>query len=255
MGSSCSVFARLTLDLGSVSYVAEHQENLLAVQVMLHGLGVSLKDELILSTDGTIQAGCGVTEATITSQRDSSLSLRITLPTAVTVGQTVAFSQSDLHLEAKLSALPTPASNAVNSLSTSLSHPLSATELRATRPHSLCCTACDREVADLSHALRSEKRVEGSGFKDLPSEHWAEMLEVWMCHDDPAFTAQLSQRTTEGFWPSRDTVLVGGSYLLIHPDEGKRSNLNVELATVSSDLTHTPGYKKVVVIPQLAVGA
>jgi len=248
---------KLTTDFGSVSYVAEHQENLLAVQVMLHGLGVSLKDELVLSTNGTIQPGCGVTEAIVTSQRDPSLSLRITLPTAVTVGQTVPFSQSDLHLEAKLAALPTAPTTAGTSLSTSLSHPLSATELRTIQPKSLCCTACDREVANLSRALRSEERAEGSGFKDLPSEHWAEMLEVWMCHNDPAFTAQLSQRTTEGFWPTRETVLVGGSYLLVHPEEGKRSNLNAELAMVSPDpLTLLPtGYKKVVVIPQLAVGA
>ena len=214
------------------------------MQVMLHGVGVSLKDELILSTDGTIQPGCGVTEATVTSHRDPSLALRISLPTAVTVGQSVTFAQSDLHLEAKLSALPTAPSNAVNSLSSSLSHPLSATELRAIKPRSLCCTACDREVADMSRALRSEEQAEGSGFKDLPSEHWAEMLEVWMCHDDPAFTAQLSQRTNEGFWPSGETVLVGGSYLLVHPKEVKRSNLNVELAMVSPHLTLPNGLQE-----------
>ena len=252
--------ALLMADISNASYIAEHQENLLAVQVMFYGLSSTQKDDLIVETEKNVQAGCGVSEAIITSKRDASVSLRIALPTAVAVGQTVQFVQSDLHLETKLSALPTSVPGAVSSLNTMLKHPLSAPELRKYRPNALCCTACDREVADLSRTLQSEDRLEGAGFKDLPSEHWAEMLEVWMCHDDPAFTAQLAQRTNEGFWPTRDTVLVGGSYLLVHSDVGKQASLQAEAGNVSD---HSPpfnppqhcctGYKKVFAILQLAV--
>ena len=229
-----STAAVLISDLSNWSYVAEHQENLLAVQIMLSGVSLSLKDDLIIETEQNVQPGCGVSEAVIMSKRDASISMCITLPTPVAIGQTIPFKQSDLHVEAKLSALATAPNGAISSLNTILQHPLSAPELRKIQPKALCCTACNREVADLSRTLRSEEKFEGSGFKDLPSEHWAEMLEVWMCHDDPAFTAQLAQRTNEGFWPSKDTVLVGGSYLLVHQDEGKSANLQVDPDNVSS---------------------
>lgn len=252
----------LTVDLSNVSYVAEHQENLLAVQIMLHGVNLTLKDDLMVETEKNGKSGHGVSEAVVVPKRDQVASFRITLPAPVVVGQLVQFAQSDLHLEAKLSALATTSPGAISSLNTLLSHPLSAPDLRKISPKALCCTACDREVADLSRTLRSEDRLEGSGFKDLPSEHWAEMLEVWMCHDDPAFTAQLAQRTNEGFWPTRETVLVGGSYVLVHPDEGKSASLQAEAGNVSLTCSvsitkqisiRCTGYKKVFAIPQLAV--
>ena len=252
-------------DASSLSYVAEHQENLKSVMIMLHGSGLSLKDDLYIETALSVQPGCGVKEAEILSRRDTSLSLKVELPVAVPVGQTVNLQQSDLHLEAKLSALPTQSAASFSAL-TSLAHPLSAPELRKLRPKALCCTMCDREVADLSKASRSEDAEEGSGFKDLPSEHWAEMLEVWMCHDDPAFTAKVARQTNEGFWSTRENVLVGGSYLLVHPEEAKSKNLQLEKENVSfsfrKHLLPTPsisllppypsGYKKAGATHQLA---
>lgn len=252
----------IALDLLSVSYIAEHQENLLAVQVMLHGTGLPLKDDLYIETAKTVHPEHGAITATVLSKRDPSMSLHIDLPTPVTAFQSSYLQQQDVHLEAKLSALPSQSKGAISSLNTIVQHPLSASDIRQSKPKGLCCTACDREVADLAKANKSEQALKGSGFKDLPSEHWAEMLEVWMCHDDPAFTARLAQTTNEGFWPTRENVLMGGSYLLIHPDEVKNSSLTVEPVNVRNRiapplilLASSTDYKKVIVILQLAVRA
>lgn len=121
-------------------------------------------------------------------------------------------------------------------LISSISHPLSATELRQLDPGGICCTSCDREIASFPAAGGTYER-----FKDLPSEHWAEMMEVWMCHDDPGFTAKLASQTKEGFWPIKGKVLVGGSYVLVNPEDVKRGNLlqvstKVSLPTYSVSL-------------------
>lgn len=194
------------------------------VQVMLHGAGLSLKDDLQLETPTTPRIGSETHEAIISSKKDPSSSIRIQLPTAVYPTQSIPFTHQDLHLEAKLAALSTSTSTTMSSLNTSVSHALSAADLRELQPKALCCAACDREVADLSL---------NNVYKDLPSEHWAEMMEVWMCHADPAFTARLAQRTKDGFWPSKGTVLVGGSYLLVDGSQAKKHNLHVEERKVS----------------------
>jgi hypothetical protein len=227
-------------DSASVSYVAEHQENLQVVQVMLHGMGVSLEEDLVLQTPSS--ASGSVNEA-IFSRKDSVL--RIPLPTAVHAGQSITLSAQDLHYEARLSALPTPTSS-VASLNTVLATALSASELRLRSPSALCCTACEREIADVSVASRSGQTGTGmgAGYKDLPSEHWAEMMEVWMCHSDPAFTSQLAKRTEEGFWPAQGGVLVGGSYVLVNKEDVKWSSLHFEDIRVSR-LIHSPASKDV----------
>jgi hypothetical protein len=101
---------------------------------------------------------------------------------------------------------------------------LCATDLRKIQPKVICCTGCDREIAELPNDC---------GFKDLPSEHWAEMMEVWMCHSDPGFTAQISAQTKDGFWPSEGIVLVGGSYLLLRDEYTKKHNLVTDSTSVS----------------------
>ena len=186
---------------------------------MLHGAAVSLKDDLQLETPSFTSPGNEVREAIVASKKDPSMSLRLSLPFAVYPAQAVSFAHQDLHLESKLSALPSSPSDVVSSLNSIVQHALSASDLSELRPKGVCCSACAREVADLTSSTI---------FKDLPSEHWAEMMEVWMCHADPTFTSRLAQQTRDGFWPTRDTVLVGGSYLLVDETQAKKHNLRIE---------------------------
>ena len=221
-------------DMTTLTYVAEHQENLRAVQIMLHGVGLSAKDDMAVETTSS-RSGMGVDQAVIISKRNLSTQLRITLPTPVIADQSRPLVSQDLHFETKISALPTAATASITSLNTLLTHALSASDLRRLRSKALCCTECDREIVDLTKILRQEDTMSGSGFKDLPSEHWAEMMEVWMCHDDPGFTAHLAQKTKDGFWPTNNTVLVGGSYVLVGGNNVKRSNLNMVDSTAVSE--------------------
>ncbi|ORY25819.1 HECT-like ubiquitin-conjugating enzyme-binding-domain-containing protein [Naematelia encephala] len=194
---------RASLDLGSIVYIAEHQENLRIISVMLHGPGVPLNSDLNIEASSE--------EAVVTSKKDSSV-LRIVLPTPVLATRT-QLTSSDVHLEAKLSALPTSTSSI--SLNSIVPRALSAPELRTLRPTSLSCAECDREIVRLNGK---------ADISDLPSEHWAEMMEVWMCHADPTWTAKLAQQTKDGFWPGSTQVLVGGSYLLV-PGDAVRSQI------------------------------
>ncbi|WWC68796.1 uncharacterized protein I206_102731 [Kwoniella pini CBS 10737] len=196
-------------DANNIAYVTEHQENLRSVQITLHGIGVSSNLELQVESSMTNDE-----EAVITSKMNPSISIRIALPTAIQHGQIIPFSAQSLHLEAKLVAQPIPPSVA----SLLPSYPLSAPDLRKIEPTTLCCTSCERELATLPT----------DSYKDLPSEHWAEMMEVWMCHNDPSFTARLAEKTKEGFWPQNGGVLVGGSYLLIGKERIKWGNITAE---------------------------
>ena len=226
-----------------VSYITEHQENLRTILVMLHGPGLSMKDDLQLDTTQSPHTSGVGNEAIVVSRKDMSSPLRIPLPYPVPPAQSVPFVMQDLHLEAKLTALSPTLTSGISSF---VDHVLSAADLTDMGPSALCCAACDREVA----AMKSNQV-----FKDLPSEHWAEMMEVWMCHADPTFTARLAQQTRDGFWPSNGTVLVGGSYLLVEGSQTKKHNLRVE-ETTESGIPPTPpslGYKKVIAIHQLAV--
>jgi hypothetical protein len=207
------------IDLSNLSYVAEHQENLNVVQVMVHGPGISSTTDLSIETDTESSD-----KATLLSSTRSN-HLRLSLPTEVVGNQRVPLVAPNFHLEAKLAAPPISPSAPVSSLNTMITQALCAADLRKMKPRTICCTSCDREVAELPA---------GGTFKDLPSEHWAEMLEVWMCHADPGFTAEISAQTKDGFWPSGGTVLVGGSYLLLESVYTKTHNIVAEAQPVSA---------------------
>ncbi|WWD16681.1 hypothetical protein CI109_101111 [Kwoniella shandongensis] len=224
---SVQLASKSNAELGTskVSYVAEHQENLRVVQIVLYGLDSSSNPELVAKTS-TDLATAENTKATVTSKRDPSFHLELCLPTPVHPNQDVPLFYHPTHLEAKLEALSIPQANAT----IAATYALSAADLRKVQPTSICCTACERQLADVTSASASGE----AGYKDLPSEHWAEMIEVWMCHDDPGFTKGLAEKTKEGFWPRDEGVLVGGSYLLIEEKQTYLSNLSTN-DSVKSD--------------------
>ncbi|OXB34620.1 hypothetical protein J007_05721 [Cryptococcus neoformans] len=201
-------------DQNNVTYVVEHQENLKSLQILVHGIGISSNLELNIKT---LPSSSGSTNAAIiTSKREPSLSIDVALPALVYSDQIMPLVPQSLYQEAKLSALPTPAAS--NALI--ITHALSAPDLRSLKVTALCCTICERHLSSLPFS-----RDPRQAYKDLPSDHWAEMIDIWMCHDDPAFTARLAGMTEEGFWPTDGGVLVGGSYLLVEETRGKWETL------------------------------
>lgn len=211
----------------TLSYVAEHQENLQVVQVLLSTPQPVDWTPFTAETEVSSAAGpLGEARVVLKSSLGGS-AISLDLPTAVLPWQRITLKDLPTPTEFKLSAgralsAPTSALNMV------ITHALSAPELRKMQPTALACTSCDRELADLSTISLPGRWEAGAGFKDLPSEHWAEMLEAWMCHADAGFTNQLTQRTKDGFWPIPGTVLVGGSYILVDASDACLQNLRID---------------------------
>lgn len=123
------------------------------------------------------------------------------------------------HYELKLSTTRPPSSSdathiAVESVSAPL---LDAAQLSSLKPTSFVCSSC-------SLPLIYSSKV--NSYRDLPSEHWEELVEAWMCHGDQKLSDQVA-KGKRGFWPSAGQALVGGSYILFEDSGMNAANLLV----------------------------
>lgn len=121
------------------------------------------------------------------------------LPARVSPGQPTVSVQRG-HFELKLSTVSTP----------DLPSPLAvelydAAALSKSMPTTFICSSC-------SLPLVQSKRV--NGYKDLPSEHWQELIDVWICHSDQKLHNEVMENAKHGFWPKEGEALVGGSYIV-----------------------------------------
>ena len=135
MGLTYLVFAGQT-----IQYVAELQENLQGVQIMVHGVGLLLDSQYVLEVSPAIRDSCRA--ATLRSLADPSSNTSIQLPCPVLPNQSISLVKSNLHLEARLRSAPTSLSTSSSS-SNALDHPMSAADLRKDRSTSLNCASCD----------------------------------------------------------------------------------------------------------------
>ncbi|KAF9973506.1 hypothetical protein BGZ73_003248 [Actinomortierella ambigua] len=87
----------------------------------------------------------------------------------------------------------------------------------------------DRELDDTTARISpsnhagdiSSKRIQR--IVDLPSEHWQELVECWMCHDEEDI-----KELREGDLGAREgQVLVGTTYLLIHAEDVKQDAIQI----------------------------
>ncbi|KAF8903330.1 HECT-like ubiquitin-conjugating enzyme-binding-domain-containing protein [Gymnopilus junonius] len=136
-------------------------------------------------------------------------SLPLMLPAHVTPGPKEVRAQSK-HYEVKLTNLPTtPSSDPNEPISTPL---LDASQLQSIHPTSFLC----------AHSSKVDS------YRDLPSEHWEELVEAWMCHSDQKLHDQR-------FWPSTGEALVGGSYILFEESAMNLNNLHLTQETRHND--------------------
>jgi len=96
---------------------------------------------------------------------------------------------------------------------------LDASQLTTLNPVSFVCTSC-------SLPLIQSAKIDC--YRDLPSEHWAELVESWMCHSDQKLNEHVEKHGKKGFWPSPGQALVGGSYILF--EEGAMNAANLHIA-------------------------
>ncbi|KAA1472522.1 hypothetical protein DENSPDRAFT_838816 [Dentipellis sp. KUC8613] len=191
------------LDL-NVHYVAEHHENLKHVIVFLNvtgGIaGATLEAEVLPSSM--------ISNASLIIRSGSVVSLPLELPVTVAPGPQEVKVQGS-HYEVKLSA---PSDLPTDQTPIPL---LDATQLHDHRPTSFICASCSLPLVQSGKITR---------YDDLPSEHWAELVEAWMCHTDQKLSAQVAKHGS-GFWPRLGQALVGGSYILFEESAVMKSNL------------------------------
>jgi hypothetical protein len=196
-----------------VHYVAENHENLQHVLVFLTltgtAPGVDVEAEVLsLSADDTTE-GQGTNYLVIRS--GSNTSLPLALPAHTPLGKPEIKHQGG-HCEIKLMSVSSP---------TAKEDPppfLDATQLASANPTSFICASCSLPL------VQSTKIKE---YRDLPSEHWQELVDAWMCHSDQKIHEQVVHNSRRGFWPEPRQALVGGSYILFEESSVTKNNLHL----------------------------
>ncbi|KAH9888116.1 HECT-like ubiquitin-conjugating enzyme-binding-domain-containing protein [Cubamyces lactineus] len=192
-----------------VHYVAEYHETLQHVLVFMNvqGLipGANLEAEVVPASDSSAEE-----RSRLLLKCGASTSPLLALPAPVAPGVKEVKVMGQYH-EIKLPVtapppLPVDSSPAL----------LDATQLSSSAPTSFVCASCSLPLVQASR-LRE--------YRDLPSEHWAELVDAWMCHSDQRLHDHVQKHSRDGFWPSEGEALVGGSYILFEASAVVQSNL------------------------------
>lgn len=199
-----------------IVYVAENHENLRHVLVFFTVTGLkasaSVQAEIISPfPEGSTYGGEGGGLLVIKSGPQTSLPLL--LPAHTTIGPKEVRVQSG-HYDIKLMTQTSRSSSPDND-SVAL---LDAAQLASINPTSFICASC-------SLPLIQSSRV--NTWRDLPSEHWEELVEAWMCHGDQKLHDHVQRHSKGGFWPADGLALVGGSYILFDESAMHTNNLHV----------------------------
>jgi ubiquitin-protein ligase E3 D len=121
---------------------------------------------------------------------------------------------------------------------------MDATQLSSLAPTTFICASCSLPLVHTHGGPGRDKDKDGKQqqqqqdqqtyrYRDLPSEHWEELVDAWMCHSDQKLHEQVAKRAAGtgvdgrrgGFWPERGEALVGGSYILFEQHAIVRANL------------------------------
>ena len=157
------------------------------------------------------------------------------LPTRVSPGKPTVKVQSG-HFELKLPTIGTP-----DLPSPSAVELYDATALSKSLPTTFICSSCSLPL------VQSTKVKE---YKDLPSEHWQELVDAWMCHSDQKLHAEVMENAKSGFWPKEGEALVGGSYIVFEGSsvvETHFHQLQAREVSLVSKFLDTPDTKKAIV--------
>ncbi|KAG1745162.1 HECT-like ubiquitin-conjugating enzyme-binding-domain-containing protein [Suillus lakei] len=188
-----------------ISYVAEYHETLRHVLVFVTVSGIPAE---VLPTSSSGTEGDWLV---IRSSWASSPPL--SLPVRVAPGKKdVQIRQG--HYELKLGIA---SSQAARSSSPDEPTPLmSAEQLISLKPTSWSCISCSLPL------IHSPKLMK---YRDLPSEHWEELVDAWMCHADQTLHSHVAKHG-RGFWPEESEALVGCGYILFQQSAIVSNNIS-----------------------------
>ncbi|TCD70683.1 hypothetical protein EIP91_002058 [Steccherinum ochraceum] len=214
-----SSHARLpSLEVGlDVSYVAENHENLRHILVFLTVSGAASN----LPVEAEVVARENPDELPrLVVRCGTSSSSQLELPAHVVMGKKEVRLVGEDHYEIKLHAPSSsrPQSRPGSPPSTEIESAsiMDATYFSTTQPTSFICTSCSLPLVHASQV---------SSYRDLPSEHWAELVDAWMCHSDMKLHEHVKKNSKDGFWPEAREALVGGSYVLVQEEVVLRGNI------------------------------
>ncbi|OBZ67871.1 Serine/threonine-protein kinase SRPK [Grifola frondosa] len=199
-GSSGGLLPILQAGL-DVRYVAEYHENLQHIRVFLTVSGMIAGTNLEAEVVPPSELPFGE-QSYLFLKSGTASSSPLSLPAPVVPGVKEVKVSGQFH-EIKLAVTPHTSLECL--LSSSSTPLLDATQLLASHPTAFICPSC-------SLPLVQSSRI--NDYKDLPSEHWAELVDAWMCHSDQKLHEHVKKHSSEGFWPTKDQALVGGSYIL-----------------------------------------
>lgn len=177
-----------------LSYVAEHHESLQHVMVFLNVTGATQGVDLEVN----VHSGADNVERFIVLS-GSKATLPSPLPARVSPGKPTINVQRG-HFELKLQTVGTPEPPSPPAVEM-----YDATALSKAMPTTFICSSCSLPL------VQSTKVKE---YKDLPSEHWEEFVDAWMCHSDQKLHKEVMENAKRGFWPKDGEALVGGSYIV-----------------------------------------
>lgn len=148
----------------------------------------------------------------LTTSKDGPCT-RIPLPCQIAPQQTPALVLRGAFYEIKLNTIDhsTAASRPRQDQDLINQAPLSTAELRDSLPPSYVCSTCSTELVDAASILK---------YNALPSEHWAELLDSWMCHGDQRLSEDLIEKG-KGIKPRDGEGMVGDGYILFRSEVTK----------------------------------
>ncbi|PFH48710.1 hypothetical protein AMATHDRAFT_76589 [Amanita thiersii Skay4041] len=195
-----------------VAYVAENHETLRHIVIFLQVTGATpgVDIELEVLTPSNISTKGGDHFVVKSGPR---ISQPLPLPGNASPGLKEVKVQKG-HFQIKFPSVPSS-----QPLESSNEHHLpllDASQLMASTPSSFICASCSLPVVHSSNI---------SNYSDLPSEHWEELVDAWMCHTDQKLHDHVARHGRMGFWPKSGQALVGGSYILFDEASLVRDNL------------------------------
>ena len=213
-----------------ITYVAEYQENLHNVYVMLRLGGTDLPTDIEVEILPTTGMPIGMGDRLLVKV-GSSCSPPLSLPVPVQLGKQ-SVRAVDESFEFRVLVLNNTLTNGSSSSATTTSL-MDAAQLEQLKPQTFTCSSCPLPLVQSS-------RIEE--YKDLPSEHWSELLDAWMCHQDQKLSERLVKHGSSGFWPEERQCLIGGSYLLFDDAMMVKNSLRISEEEIKVRFTLTPPF-------------
>lgn len=112
-------------------------------------------------------------------------------------------------------------------------HRLTASQVEHTT--GISCASCGKSVLKKKYRPAGAEEKEEDYFYrsvDLPSEHWYELVECWMCHQEDYGRNGRFEKSTQA---APGSLAVGASYVLLSGDDLDKAAIRVESASKQDD--------------------